>query len=56
MYHNGEEMPPRPSNILVTNFDQFYITDIKNYERRIADAIDTGKAFDVSINPLKSSG
>jgi hypothetical protein len=34
--------------MVATNFDKVFITDMKNYEKRILDAIDSGKAFDVS--------
>ncbi|RDS75648.1 hypothetical protein, partial [Alteriqipengyuania lutimaris] len=50
-YHNGEEMPVRPSNMYVTNFDLYYIADIKNYEKRVEDAIDFGYAFDEHMKP-----
>jgi hypothetical protein len=50
MYHTGQEMPPRPSDKLVTNFDTYTIADIKNYERRVADAIDFGYFKDVSVH------
>nr|AIO11839.1 hemocyanin-like protein [Coptotermes formosanus] len=46
MYHSGQVMPPRPSGMMVTNFDTFTIDDIKNYERRVSDAIDFGYVKD----------
>jgi hypothetical protein len=50
MYHSGQVMPPRPSGMMVTNFDTFTIDDIKNYERRVSDAIDFGYVKDVSVH------
>jgi len=50
MYHSGEAMPPRPSNMLVQNFDLFTIGDIKNYERRVMSAVDLGYVKDVSAH------
>ncbi|KAJ9574111.1 hypothetical protein L9F63_008525, partial [Diploptera punctata] len=44
-YHNGEEVPARPDNIYPTDFDLFYLSDIKNYERRVSDAVDFGYVF-----------
>jgi hypothetical protein len=55
MYHNGQEMPPRPKGMMVTNFGKHYITEVRNYERRILDAIDSGKVYDVSIQPAAPS-
>jgi hypothetical protein len=48
MYHTGVEMPPRPSGLLVKDFDIFTIADIKNYEKRLMDAVDFGYVKDVS--------
>jgi hypothetical protein len=42
-------MPPRPRNLEPVNFDIYYISDIKNYEKRVAQSIDFGYVFDVSI-------
>lgn len=55
-YSNGEEMPPRPKNLLPKSFDIFYVSDIKNYEKRVAGAIDLGYVIDVSVqtNPSVS--
>jgi len=55
MYHTGEEMPPRPSDLLVQNFDIFTIDDIKNYERRVMSAIDFGYVKDVSAHSSSES-
>jgi hypothetical protein len=55
MYHSGEEMPLRPSNLLVQNFDTFTIADIKNYEHRVVDAIDFGYVKDVSAHSSAQS-
>jgi hypothetical protein len=49
-YHSGEIMPPRPSGLLVQNFDLYTIEDIKNYEMRVMDAIDLGYVKDVSAH------
>jgi hypothetical protein len=54
-YSNGEDMPPRPRNLFPTNFDLFYISDIKNYEKRVAEAIDFGYVYDVSVRPNAQS-
>jgi len=50
MYHTGEVMPPRPSDMLVQNFDTLTIDDIKNYEWRVMGAIDFGYVKDVSVH------
>jgi len=55
MYHSGEEMPPRPSDLLVQNFDTFTVEDIMNYERRVMDAIDFGYVKDVSAHSSAES-
>jgi hypothetical protein len=55
VYHNGLEMPPRPKGMMVTNFGKYYITEVRNYEKRIMDAIDSGKVYDVSIRPAAPS-
>jgi hypothetical protein len=49
MYPNGQQMPPRPKDMVATNFGKIFITQMKSYERRMLDAIDSGKVFDVSI-------
>jgi hypothetical protein len=43
-------MPPRPSGILVQNFDLYTIEEIKNYEQRVMSAIDLGYVKDVSAH------
>jgi len=55
MYHTGEEMPPRPSDLLVRNFDIYTIEDVKNYEGRVMDAIDFGYIKDVSAHSSAQS-
>jgi hypothetical protein len=55
MYHSGVAMPPRPSDMLVQNFDIFTIDDIKNYERRVMNAIDFGYVKDVSAHSSAQS-
>lgn len=50
MYHTGLQMSPRPSDMLVHNFDTLYIEEIKNYEHRVMDAIDVGYVKDVSAH------
>ena len=52
MYHSGHEMPPRPKNLLVTDFDILSIDKIKTYERRVTDVIDLGVVTDVSAHSL----
>jgi hypothetical protein len=42
-------MPPRPRNLVPINFDIYYISDIRNYETRVAQSIDFGYVFDVSV-------
>jgi hypothetical protein len=39
----------------VTNFGKHFITEVRNYERRILDAIDSGIVYDVSIQPAAPS-
>jgi hypothetical protein len=50
MYHTGLQMAPRPSDMLVHNFDTLYIEEIKHYEHRVMDAIDVGFVKDVSVH------
>lgn len=47
-YHNGHEVPARPAHLKPTNYDLYYVSDIKHYEARVADAIDFGYIFCVS--------
>ena len=55
MDHTGFVIPPRPRDLEVHTFDTFAIRDIKNYERRVMDAIDFGYVKDVSARSSAQS-
>ncbi|PSN36667.1 Allergen Cr-PI [Blattella germanica] len=44
-YPNGQEVPARPAYMMPQDFDLMYVSDIKNYEKRVADAVDFGYVF-----------